>query len=85
MTEDPGWEELCRQCGECCFEKIIGKKGHIITTPVPCRFLDIHSRRCRIYPERFRHEEDCIKLTPDNVTELDWLPQNCAYRQIKES
>jgi len=78
------WEDLCHQCGECCFEKIIDDNGHIITTKIPCRFLDIHTRQCRIYPERFRHEEDCIKLTPENVPKLKWLPASCAYRHFLE-
>ena len=76
-----GWEKICRRCGECCFEKKIGANGVIQTTRVPCRFLDIHSRTCRIYPQRLETEEDCIRLTPDNVGTLDWLPESCAYRQ----
>ncbi len=76
------WEALCKQCGECCFEKRIDRKGRILTTSIPCRFLDIHTRRCRVYPDRFAHEEDCIKLTPENVPDFDWLPEDCAYRQF---
>ena len=30
------------------------------------------------------HVEDCIKLTPDNVGQLAWLPRTCAYRLIHE-
>jgi len=85
MTDSERWEDLCHQCGECCFEKHIDKRNRIITTRIPCRFLDIHSRRCRVYPVRFKYEEDCIKLTPENVPELDWLPAGCAYRQQLES
>jgi uncharacterized cysteine cluster protein YcgN (CxxCxxCC family) len=79
--DEAGWEKICQRCGECCFEKKIGANGAILTTRVPCRFLDIHSRICRIYPQRLTTEEDCIRLTPDNVRELDWLPESCAYRQ----
>jgi uncharacterized cysteine cluster protein YcgN (CxxCxxCC family) len=79
--EPPDWEAICKQCGECCFEKKIDARGRIITTRIPCRFLDIHTRHCRVYEHRFKLEEDCIKLTPENVAELEWLPQGCAYRE----
>jgi len=78
---DDHWEKLCHRCGECCFEKKIDAKGTIHTTMVPCRFLDIHTRDCRIYHQRLQTEEDCIKLTKDNLTELEWLPAGCAYRR----
>lgn len=80
--DDQSWEEICRRCGECCFEKKLDQLGQIFTTSVPCRFLDIHDRSCRIYHQRLQAEEDCIKLTPENIAELDWLPSGCAYRQF---
>jgi uncharacterized protein len=79
-TTDP-WEAICRRCGECCFEKKLDAWGNVLTTKVPCRFLDIHTRLCRIYHLRHQAEEDCIKLTAENLPELDWLPDGCAYRQ----
>ena len=27
---------------------------------------------------------DCVKLTPDNVGSLSWMPRTCAYRLIAE-
>jgi hypothetical protein len=73
------WEALCRRCGECCFEKWIDETGRVQPTRVPCRFLDIHSRLCRIYHERTEVEFDCIRLTPEIVPTLDWMPSDCAY------
>ena len=78
------WEERCRRCGGCCFEKSIDSNGRIRTTTVPCRFLDIHERTCRVYDQRHQREEDCIKLTPENVGSLDWLPTTCAYRSAPD-
>ncbi len=79
------WEDICQRCGECCFEKKIDDKGTVVTTAVPCRFLDIHDRTCRIYSQRQQVESDCIKLTPENLADLDWLPAGCAYRKkLKE-
>lgn len=76
------WEEICRRCGECCFEKKIDRHGIVHTTTIPCRFLDIHSRACKIYHHRLQAEEDCIKLSPDILPDLEWLPENCAYRKL---
>ncbi len=27
---------------------------------------------------------DCVRVTPENVHELDWLPPTCAYRLVAE-
>jgi uncharacterized cysteine cluster protein YcgN (CxxCxxCC family) len=27
---------------------------------------------------------DCIKLTPQNVADLTWMPPSCAYRRLYE-
>jgi len=82
QKENQPWEEICQRCGECCFEKKIDQRGNIRTTSIPCRFLDIHTRNCLIYQQRQQAEADCIKLTPHNLPELDWLPENCAYRRF---
>src|SRR5262249_15302454 len=28
--------------------------------------------------------EDCVRLRPDNVSEISWLPPTCAYRLVAE-
>ena len=84
MTEEE-WEAICQGCGACCFEKKIDLRGIVHTTAIPCRHFDIHDRSCRIYPQRLQAEEDCIKLTPDNISNLSWLPAVCAYRKLLTS
>jgi uncharacterized cysteine cluster protein YcgN (CxxCxxCC family) len=74
------WESICRQCGQCCFEKWIEADGSIITTRIACRYLDVVSRRCKVYPERLEVDEGCVYLTPELVAASDWLPDDCAYR-----
>ncbi|NOQ51591.1 MAG: hypothetical protein GQ578_05175 [Desulfuromonadaceae bacterium] len=76
------WEAICQCCGACCFEKKIDSRGVVRTLAAPCRFLDIHTRNCRIYHQRLQAEEDCIKLTPEILPTLAWLPKNCAYRKL---
>ncbi|WP_020676103.1 YkgJ family cysteine cluster protein [Geopsychrobacter electrodiphilus] len=78
------WEQRCHRCGLCCFEKGIDGKGRIIETEVPCRHLDIHTRLCRVYKNRQQIESDCIKLTPEIISQLKWLPKSCAYHKKSE-
>jgi CTP:molybdopterin cytidylyltransferase MocA len=79
MQEDDGWEALCRGCGMCCFEKIEDERGTIFYTQTPCRYLDVVTRQCRIYNNRFIINPECVKLTPDLVPTLRWLPRDCGY------
>lgn len=73
------WEELCQGCGECCFEKVISPAGRLVTTKIACRYLDVVTRQCNIYPKRFEIEPTCLKLTPELVSGATWLPVSCAY------
>jgi len=78
---DEEWEGLCRRCGLCCYEKWRDGNGRIHLTGIPCEHLDVATSECRIYPQRLQGENRCIKLTPDNVGRLDWLPPGCGYRR----
>jgi len=73
------WEVLCRGCGICCFEKIEDERGTIFYTQTPCRYLDVVTRHCRIYDNRFAINPECIKLTEELVATLHWLPRDCGY------
>jgi hypothetical protein len=42
--------------------------------------LDRRNGRCLDYKNRKRLVEDCVKLDPQNLGGLDWLPDTCAYR-----
>jgi uncharacterized cysteine cluster protein YcgN (CxxCxxCC family) len=73
------WETLCRGCGSCCFEKIEDERGTIFYTQTPCRYLDVVTRQCRIYDNRFIINPECVKLTAELVPTLRWLPRECGY------
>lgn len=73
------WEALCKRCGQCCFEKWVEEDGTIRPTTIPCRFLDIVTRECKVYHKRFDVGEGCVKLTPAVVKTVQWLPPDCAY------
>ena len=40
--------------------------------------------RCRDYPNRSTLVDDCLKITPKQLTEIDWLPPSCGYRLVAE-
>lgn len=75
------WEAICNRCGLCCYEKIRDHRGIVISTPIPCQHLDLHSHECKVYDKRFTVGENCQQLTPETVDTVDWLPEKCAYRK----
>jgi len=84
LISDEAWEALCKGCGLCCFEKRLIDSNTFETTRESCRYLDIVSRRCKVYDKRFQVEKSCVKLTPKIVRQVDWLPKECAYVQFME-
>jgi len=82
MTEAE-WESLCDGCGLCCQIRLEDEDtGEIVLSDVACRLLDLCSHRCKDYANRQRKVPDCIKVTPDNVHNLTWLPHSCGYRLV---
>ncbi|HEY9235392.1 MULTISPECIES: YcgN family cysteine cluster protein [Phenylobacterium] len=81
----PEWESLCDGCGLCCLIRFEDEDtGEIFPTRVHCRLFDSQTCGCTNYPERKRYVPDCIKLTPQNIRALRWMPLSCAYRRIHE-
>ncbi len=79
------WESLCDGCGRCCLNKLEDEDtGRVYYTDVGCRLLDKTACRCKDYPHRSAAVEDCVRLDPENVATLKWLPSTCAYRLIAE-
>ena len=79
------WESLCDGCGLCCLVRFEDElTGEITPTRVHCKLFDAHACRCRDYENRKQHVPDCIKLTPGNVDDLNWMPKSCAYRRLNE-
>jgi uncharacterized cysteine cluster protein YcgN (CxxCxxCC family) len=79
------WESLCDGCGRCCLEKLEDEDtGAIYFTNVCCQLFDEERCTCKDYPNRSQRVEDCVRLTPDKIRTLNWLPPSCAYRLLAE-
>lgn len=79
------WESLCDGCGRCCLVKLQDEDTEAIAyTDIGCKLLDEFGCRCRDYPNRQAQIEDCVRLTPETVRAIDWLPPSCAYRLVEE-
>ena len=87
LTEMTGseWESLCDGCGRCCLVKLEDEDtGDIHGTDIACRLFDQGTCTCRDYANRSQIVPDCVRLTPDIVPTLGWLPITCAYRIVAQ-
>ena len=79
------WDSLCDGCARCCLAKLeCEDTGDIAYTAVGCRLLDAETCRCTDYGNRSERVPDCVRLTPEAVRTLDWLPPTCAYRLLAQ-
>ena len=77
------WESLCDGCGKCCVHKLEDEDtGELLPTNVSCRLLDRRSGLCSDYRNRRAHVPECVRLTPQKLETLDWLPSSCAYLRV---
>ena len=77
------WESLCDGCGLCCQIRVQDEdSGELALSNVACRYLCLNSHQCSDYKNRQKNVADCVKVTPTNVYELDWLPYTCGYRVV---
>lgn len=84
MTSEQ-WESLCDGCGKCCLVKIQdAQTERIYFTDVACTLLDCTTGQCKDYAHRQQHVPDCVKLSKDNLEDLEWMPPDCAYRRLYE-
>ena len=80
------WESICRRCGKCCLIKLEDEDtGEVYYTNVICRYFDEEKMCCSVYDKRCELVPTCLKLSPDNVDKLSWMPKTCAYRELFEN
>ena len=78
------WEALCDGCAKCCLHKLEDEdSGEVFYTKVRCRYLDEQAQPTATttdYGNRSVLMPNCIRLRPDEIDNLEWLPSTCAYR-----
>lgn len=79
------WESLCDGCGRCCLLKLEDEDtGETFNSNVRCQLLNGHTCRCSNYAHRHELVPDCVRLDPEAVRTLGWIPTTCAYRRLAE-
>jgi uncharacterized protein len=82
---DSEWESLCDGCARCCLNKLEEEgTDRTFYTNVGCRLLDSKVCRCRDYSHRLKQVDDCVRLTPESLKTITWLPPSCAYVLVAE-
>jgi uncharacterized protein len=79
------WEAVCDGCAKCCLLKLEdADDGMVYFTDVHCHLLDRDSCRCVDYANRTVRVPTCIRLTPENLEAVFWMPTSCSYRRLAE-
>lgn len=82
---DLEWESLCDGCGKCCLHKYIDDEtDELYFTNIACNLLDLNTCSCKDYANRLRLDEGCSELRRDQIQNLHWMPETCAYRLIDQ-
>jgi len=84
------WESLCDHCGKCCLLKLQSEEAEadeadsVYYTNVICNLFDKNDGHCTDYWNRETRVPSCVRLTQDNLEDLEWMPPSCSYRRIME-
>ena len=74
------WEAICTNCGRCCLIKLQDEESDdIFFTDIICRYHDTQTHKCTQYCNRCELVPTCLKLTPENINNISWIPETCAY------
>ena len=77
------WESLCDGCGRCCLIQLEDEDTQErLFTDYVCRFSNLDDCSCDEYAKRNEYVPHCVHLSPENVGELEWMPQTCSYRVL---
>jgi uncharacterized protein len=79
------WESLCDRCGKCCLVKMLDNKSNeVFYTRVLCNHFETTDCSCKVYQNRIKEFSYCTLVTPDNIADMKWMPDTCAYSLIAE-
>ena len=69
-------EQLCNNCGKCCYKKIIVGRT-VFITPFPCEYLDTDTNLCTIYDRRKELNPLCLDV--EEGMKVSAFPEDCPY------
>lgn len=80
------WESLCDHCGKCCLLKLEDddEAQSVYYTNIVCNLFNKNDGTCTDYWNRETLVPSCLRLTQDNLDQIEWLPPSCSYRRIIE-
>ncbi|MCL1077239.1 YcgN family cysteine cluster protein [Parashewanella spongiae] len=77
------WESLCDGCGKCCLNKLIDDDTEkLYYTNSACKLLNLKQCSCKKYKNRLSIIPECTVIKIQDLPELDWLPESCAYKRL---
>lgn len=80
------WESVCYNCGRCCLVKLQDDEtNEVYYTNIMCHLFNKETHLCTKYHDRCKIVPNCLKITPENIDSLTWMPKLCAYRILKET
>jgi uncharacterized cysteine cluster protein YcgN (CxxCxxCC family) len=79
------WESLCDGCALCCLIQLEDEDtGELAQSNIACKYLDLNTCKCTDYANRCTNVPTCWKITPQNLDQIYWMPETCAYRLVYE-
>ena len=73
------WDDICTQCGACCYQRDRVGGELVIHKELPCRFLDTDSQLCTVYDTRLQTCVECKRVTIFHALFSRYLPDDCGY------
>ncbi len=73
------WDDICTQCGACCYQRDRIGGELVVHNDLPCRFLDTDSQLCSVYDTRLQTCAECKRVTIFHALFSRYLPDDCGY------
>ena len=73
------WDDICTQCGACCYRRDRVAGELVVKKDQPCRFLDTDHNLCTTYDTRFKECAECRQVTLVHALFSRYLPDDCGY------
>jgi len=73
------WDDICTQCGACCYQRDRIGGELVVNKQAPCRYLDTAAQLCTVYDSRLKTCAECKQVTIFHALFSRYLPDDCGY------